>query len=137
VPVAGGPAVPICKVKTTVVGAAWLADGTIALGVVGGPLQRVPEAGGTPEPLTALDTAAQETDHLWPSEVPGTSLLLFVVNQAGNTPLASQWPSSIERTAASSASVSWAFSPGISRPGTSCTPCRTVRFGRFASIQRP
>jgi serine/threonine-protein kinase len=87
VPVAGGPPIPICKAAATVYGAAWLADGTIVLGVQSGPLVRVSEAGGTPEPLTELDKTVNETDHLWPSAIPGTSALLFVVNQAGRTPM--------------------------------------------------
>ena len=62
-------------------------DASIVIGVRGGPLYRVGEGGGTPEPLTALDKAAEETDHMWPSAVPGTSLVLFVTNGSGNAPI--------------------------------------------------
>ena len=81
--VLGGPAVPICKGITTIAGAAWLADGNIVFGQAGGPLRIVSEQGGTPEPLTELDKSKNDSDHLWPAEVRGTSLVVFAINIGG------------------------------------------------------
>jgi eukaryotic-like serine/threonine-protein kinase len=72
----GGPSTPVTKLPSRVAGAAWLSDGSIILGMNGGPLQRASEAGGDPVPLTKLDD--REVAHLWPADVPGTSVLLFV-----------------------------------------------------------
>jgi Tol biopolymer transport system component len=85
VSILGGPAVPVARMPALVAGAAWLSDGTIVIGIRGRPIQRVSEAGGDPVPFTTLDTAAGEVEHLWPAEVPGTSVILFVT-ASGTTP---------------------------------------------------
>lgn len=76
VSILGGPAVPVTKAKSTVLGATWTADGAIVFGTRGGVLYRVAEAGGEPVELTAFE--AGEAHHAWPSAVPGTSVVLFV-----------------------------------------------------------
>jgi serine/threonine protein kinase len=88
VPVTGGSARAIGKMTSNFGGAAWLDNGTIVLGVQNGPLHRVSEDGGTPEPVAALDPNAQETSHLWPAAVPGTSLVLFVTTGGSTSPMA-------------------------------------------------
>jgi serine/threonine-protein kinase len=59
--------------------------GAIVIGVRGSPLHRVSAAGGDPAPFTTLDKDAGEVEHLWPAEVPGTSVILFVT-ASGTTP---------------------------------------------------
>ncbi|MGH9410043.1 MAG: hypothetical protein ACRD1V_11380, partial [Vicinamibacterales bacterium] len=63
-------------------GGTWLEDGTIVFGYndvqMPGSLYRVAARGGTPTPLTTLDTARGEKSHRFPSRVPGGYLLYFV-----------------------------------------------------------
>jgi eukaryotic-like serine/threonine-protein kinase len=66
----GGPVQTVCDISGTVLGGAWAPDGTILFGGVFRPLMRVPEAGGTPNPVTALDPARQEAFHVSPSFLP-------------------------------------------------------------------
>ena len=73
----GGPAVPVVKAGSTILGATWMADGTIVFGRGGGALSRVPEAGGTATEVTALDSEQGDAAHVWPSAVPGTRVVLF------------------------------------------------------------
>ncbi len=75
--VSGGPPVAIVRAASAITGAAWMADGFIVFGRRTAPLSRVPEAGGTPEEITTLDTSVGETEHLWPSPVPGTPVVVF------------------------------------------------------------
>jgi serine/threonine-protein kinase len=82
VSILGGSVMPICRVATTG-GATWTTDHIIVMGTPAGPLMRVSDAGGTPEPLTTLDRVAGETSHLWPSAIPGTTYVLFVATTAG------------------------------------------------------
>jgi Tol biopolymer transport system component len=52
-------------------GATWNRDGVIVFSPrLEGPLFRVPAVGGTPAPLTALDAANQESNHMWPHFLP-------------------------------------------------------------------
>ena len=85
--VLGGPAVPITKTSSLIVGGAWLADRHIVFGQLGGPLRIVSEEGGAAEPLTELDKSKNESDHLWPAEVAGTSLIVFAITTGGRTPI--------------------------------------------------
>lgn len=59
-------------------GATWGGDGRITV-TVGGALHQLPESGGTPSPLTQLDTTRGEIFHAWPTPVPGRAALLFTV----------------------------------------------------------
>jgi serine/threonine-protein kinase len=86
VSILGGLAMPICRVATTG-GATWTADHIIVTGTPLGSLMQVSDAGGTPKSLTTLDRAAGETSHLWPSAIPGTTLVLFVAT-TGSAPAA-------------------------------------------------
>ena len=82
VPIEGGAPVTLASV-TAVRGATWRADGWIVFttGYAGG-LYRVKDSGGSPEPLTTLDTARGERTHRWPASVAGTDWVLFT---AANT----------------------------------------------------
>ncbi len=85
VSILGGPPVPLTRLPAAVHGASWMTDGTIVFGMRGGPLQSVSQAGGEPVAFTKLDSEAGDVEHLWPAEVPGTSVVLFVTG-SGTTP---------------------------------------------------
>jgi Tol biopolymer transport system component/tRNA A-37 threonylcarbamoyl transferase component Bud32 len=60
-------------------GASWGEDGTIVYAPQNYKgLMRVPAAGGTPTPATALDASTGETSHRWPYFLPGGKRLLYM-----------------------------------------------------------
>ena len=78
VSIRGGPPTTLTDTLVGGAGASWGKDGVIYSDALGpAALVRVPEAGGTPEWFTRLDTAAGETDHLWPSVLPNGNGVLF------------------------------------------------------------
>ncbi len=76
VSVAGGPATTICPCEATF-GASWSPDGSIVFASEAGPLQRVPDSGGTPEPATALDAGESEVSHRLPHVLPDGSAVVY------------------------------------------------------------
>jgi len=81
---AGGPAETLCD-ATTGRGGAWNADGTIVFASdFNSGLSKVAAAGGTPSPLTKIDTAQREATHRWPSFLPDGRHFLFLVRHAGS-----------------------------------------------------
>ncbi len=73
----GGPAQNICPVGT-VTGATWSRDGVIVFAPANRvPLHRVAAAGGTPEPITSLDSRRRENSHRWPHFLPDGRHFLF------------------------------------------------------------
>ena len=77
---AGGAPLTVCKALPVNRGASWAPDDTIILAPAqSSELQRVPAAGGTPQPLAALDAAADEQGHLWPEVLPGGKAVLFTI----------------------------------------------------------
>jgi eukaryotic-like serine/threonine-protein kinase len=79
--IAGGPAQTICDVTGTVLGGSWNRDGVIIFG--GGPgLMRVPAAGGTATPLTALDPARKEIYHSLPVFLPDGRHFVYFRNSS-------------------------------------------------------
>ena len=78
VSVLGGPRAPVARTKARILGGTWTHDDKIVLGASESPLLIVAAAGGDPAPLTTLGPG--EVEHTWPSEVPGTSVVLFTVN---------------------------------------------------------
>ena len=73
----GGAAVTLCDAPTDR-GGSWGEDGTIVFTPdVRVALSKVPSTGGTPEPLTMLDTQAGEVTHRWPQVLPGGKAVLF------------------------------------------------------------
>jgi len=81
--VQGGSSVTLCDAQGFR-GASWGEDGNIvaALGSNGG-LSLIPEAGGTPKPLTKL--AEGEATHRWPQILPGGKTVLFTVSSTVST----------------------------------------------------
>jgi len=64
-------------------GGSWGEDGTIVFAPTAtSPLSRVPADGGSPRPLTMLDTTKGETAHRWPSHVPGGRAVIFTATPA-------------------------------------------------------
>jgi eukaryotic-like serine/threonine-protein kinase len=67
----------LCSVPGGVSGGAWSARGVIVFASRNG-LQQVPDAGGTPTPVTTLDARAKETSHTWPWFLPDGRRLVFL-----------------------------------------------------------
>jgi serine/threonine-protein kinase len=79
--VEGGAAVPICY-AAIMRGASWGDDGNIVLALTAGaPLSRVPSPGGTPTPVTKLNSG--ERTHRWPQVLPGSQAVLFTASNSG------------------------------------------------------
>lgn len=76
--VAGGEAVTLSDISDGR-GASWGKDGNIIAASISGGLFRVPEGGGTPQPLTN-PTDRGETHHRWPQLLPGGESVLFTAN---------------------------------------------------------
>lgn len=73
----GGTPVPLCD-TTGLQGADWGLDDMILFSSGDGAgLRRVPAAGGSPEPVTKLDSSQGELDHTFPHILPGGQVLLF------------------------------------------------------------
>jgi eukaryotic-like serine/threonine-protein kinase len=81
----GGASVALCRAGAGVIGASWGDDDTIvfATGDTSTGLLRVSAAGGDPTVITRPDSAAGETDHAFPSVLPGGRGVLFTVTAAG------------------------------------------------------
>ena len=68
----------ICICVTELMGATWSASGVIVFGPFNRlPLHRVAAAGGTSEPITALDPGRNENSHRWPHFLPDGRHLLY------------------------------------------------------------
>ena len=79
IPLAGGTAITVCDAPNVVNGATWGSDDTIIFGGSTAGLWTVSANGGTPVPLTTLDTAAGEVAHQRPVILPGGRAVLFSV----------------------------------------------------------
>ena len=77
VSLAGSAPEEICSVQTYPPGLCWTADNTIIFGTYSGPLFRVPINGGTPAPITALDSSSGEISHRVPQLLPGGKAVIF------------------------------------------------------------
>ncbi len=82
VPLAGGPAVMLCK-AAALFGASWGSDGTIVFATArNGGLLRVSAAGGTPEVLTTPQPG--EYSHRLPHILPGGHAVIFTISKGAN-----------------------------------------------------
>jgi serine/threonine-protein kinase len=78
VQIIGGPPLPIAETGGFTQGATWGSDDVIVFASSGQPgLMQVPGSGGAPQPLTAPDTAAGETEHRWPAFGPEGKTVFF------------------------------------------------------------
>jgi eukaryotic-like serine/threonine-protein kinase len=81
----GGPPQIICDALDGR-GGTWNRDDVIVFARDGaGPLYRVPAAGGTPEPVTALDRSRQEVGHWRPHFLPDGRRFLYLVRSRDST----------------------------------------------------
>jgi serine/threonine-protein kinase len=77
VSLAGSAPEVICPVQSFPPGLCWTTDNTILLGTYSGPLFRVSANGGTPAPVTTLDSSAGEISHRLPQLLPGGKAVIF------------------------------------------------------------
>ena len=85
VPVAGGPVITLGPVMGRSLGASWADDNTIVFATddPGTGLWRLSADGGEPEVLTKPDAAQRESDHAFPSVLPGGRGVLFTITAMG------------------------------------------------------
>jgi serine/threonine protein kinase len=80
--VSGGPATTLADAAGNR-GGAWGPDGVIVFGAtLGGPLYQVSSNGGSPTPVTALDTTRNESNHAWPNFLPDGRHFLYLARSA-------------------------------------------------------
>jgi Tol biopolymer transport system component len=81
VDIAGGAPVPIASFGSNMRGGSWGDDNRIVFAAAGADkgLMRVSADGGAIETLTVPNLNAGETDHLWPSVLPGSLHVLFTI----------------------------------------------------------
>ncbi len=83
VSIQGGAPLTLCDVPDAR-GATWTPDDTIIFTpTANSSLWRVAASGGTPQPLTTLDTKKGENSHRWPDILPGGKAVLFVESGSG------------------------------------------------------
>ena len=91
VPITGGASVTVCDVSGTPTGASWGGDDSIVFTSTSrGGVWQVSSAGGTPKPLTSLDTAKGETIQFGPQLLPGGKAVLYSFGLLGNSGIAVQ-----------------------------------------------
>ena len=76
--VTGGPPQTLCEFSGTLGGGAWNRDGVVLVTANPGPVMQVPEAGGSPTPVTAIDHTRQELYHGRPSFLPDGRHFLYI-----------------------------------------------------------
>jgi eukaryotic-like serine/threonine-protein kinase len=80
---AGGGVATVC-VAPEGRGATWVSnDAIVFAGLNASGLSRVSAHGGTPEPLTTIDSAKGERSHRWPQALPDGKSVLFTIIPAG------------------------------------------------------
>ena len=81
VSLATGVARTLCNVSVIGEGAAWGREGAIVFAGDGGPLMKVPAAGGEAKPVTSIDSASKETGHTWPVLLPDGRILFLAIHE--------------------------------------------------------
>jgi Tol biopolymer transport system component len=74
----GGPAQTLADIGVNPLGGAWNEEDVIIFSPNGLSLHRIPAKGGTPEPVTQLDTSRGENSHRWPRFLPGGQRFLYL-----------------------------------------------------------
>ena len=80
VSIQGGASVTLWTYTTAHTGGSWGDDGSIVAARAGGPLYKVPAAGGMPQALTQLKP--DELTHRWPQVLPGGNNVLFTASSS-------------------------------------------------------
>jgi eukaryotic-like serine/threonine-protein kinase len=70
VEVAGGSVSDLCPAGVSTFGGTWSSRGIIIFAPLGGPLKRVSDAGGTPEPLPGVPLSSDALAQFWPVFLP-------------------------------------------------------------------
>jgi serine/threonine-protein kinase len=78
--VRGGPATTLCD-ATSDAGGRWGDDDMIVFATNTSPLSQISSAGGTPQPLTSLDSQTSEVTQRSPQVLPGSQAVLFTSNR--------------------------------------------------------
>jgi hypothetical protein len=76
VDISGGPLQTLCELNGTLLGGSWN-RGVILFGTMGGPIMRVPEAGGTAVAVTKVESARGEFAHFYPLLLPDGHHFLY------------------------------------------------------------
>ncbi len=76
--VSGGAAETLCDLKATAVGGSWNRDGVVIFGQAAGGVMRVSANGGTPSPLTTLDSSRAEETHFFPWFLPDERHFIYL-----------------------------------------------------------
>ncbi len=87
VSLSGGDPVTVCDcgVYDRMLGASWAPDDSIVFEQTwAGGLFRVPASGGTPKPVTKVDSKGQNRGHIWPEVLPGGKAVLYTVFTGGS-----------------------------------------------------
>jgi serine/threonine-protein kinase len=79
VSISGGAPVVLCPIQTPTRGTSWSSDNTVLFGLVNDGIFGVSSSGGTPYPVTVLDTAAGEISHRFPQLLPDGKTVIFTV----------------------------------------------------------
>ncbi|HKA37724.1 MAG TPA: protein kinase, partial [Thermoanaerobaculia bacterium] len=83
VPATGGPVLSVCDAPNAK-GGAWSPDDIILFSPsFSSPIFRVPAGGGSPVPVTKVDTAAKEASHRFPQFLPGGRRFLYLARRDG------------------------------------------------------
>jgi hypothetical protein len=76
--VRGGPVMNTSRMSDAFLGATWNQNGVVLLAPDSRvPLLRVPASGGTPQPVTVLDSTRRENSHRWPHFLPDGRHFLY------------------------------------------------------------
>ena len=83
VPATGGPVLSLCDAPNAK-GGAWSPEDVILFcPSFSSPIFRVPAGGGSPVPVTKLDTAAKDASHRFPQFLPGGRRFLYLARRDG------------------------------------------------------
>jgi serine/threonine-protein kinase len=83
VAITGGAVITLAQASAVPRGATWGSQGTIVFANAAGVLQRIPDAGGSPQPLSPLGKV--ENSLRWPEFLPGGQAVLFATGAASAT----------------------------------------------------
>ena len=82
--VSGGPPVVLCDAAPNGIGGTWSRQGVILFASPSAPINRIPDSGGTPSPVTRIDSSRHETTHRYPWFLPdGRHFLYMAANLSG------------------------------------------------------
>ncbi len=95
--VSGGLAQTICDLRQPAVGGTWNREGVILFGNIVGGIMRVPDAGGVPSEVTAVDTSRGEDAHLTPVFLPDGRHFLYLRVSRNNVEQTGLFVGSLDR----------------------------------------